>query len=136
MGGSSSSSSTSTQQTDARVAGDNGSFVVGQDSNVTVQIDETTPEAFATANKAIDESLDFGEDLLTGAGNIITDVLENAFGSVNNSSNKAQEAALQALAFADTASRSDETLILKDIVKIAIPAALLATVAYGALVRK
>lgn len=120
MGGKSSSSSQSTStQIDARTAGDNGAFVVGSDA--AVFIENTAPQAFEVALKAIDSSdemldssLDFGKvaldggvDIFTAAGSLIEDITTKAFDVVTKNTSNSQDTTLKAIAAIDEANTSD-----------------------------
>ena len=114
MGGSAKTSSSS-QQRDQRVLGDNGAIVIGAESDNNV------------FNLTSDEAFEFAANTQMGA----LDFVKSALGAVTKASDAAQQSSLAALTAIDTAGRDDSTVIAKDIVRIGVPAALLAGAAWG-----
>jgi len=113
MGGKSKSSSNS-QQRDQRVLGDNGAIVVGAESDNN-QFNFLDGGVFDFASKTQEGALNF---------------VKSALGAVTESSRAAQASSLAAVTAVDNANRDDSTLIARDVVRIGVPAALMAGAAY------
>lgn len=114
MPGGKSKSSSESQQRDQRVLGDNGAIVVGAES-------ENNEFNFLDGGV-----FDFAAD----TQKVALDFVKSALGAVTESSRAAQASSLAAVSAVDTANRDDSTLIAREIVRIGVPSALLATAAW------
>lgn len=116
--GSSSSSSQSTKQEDARVAADNGGIAIGSRAKVT--IDATSPEVF-----------DLTEQLIDVGGAIV----EDAFGFVTDANDFVAQVigdqADQVLKLIGEQGRSEEATLASQALKIGLPLVLAGVAIYG-----
>ncbi|MGD1880010.1 MAG: hypothetical protein ACFB13_21210 [Kiloniellaceae bacterium] len=106
-----SKSSTSSQQTDSRVAADNGAVAVG--SGATANF--TTPEAWELGAK----SLDFANESFADVVDLTATIIGGSFDVVKSSDAKVTEA----LEFARQSSQSEAGNNLETLIKVALPIA-------------
>lgn len=121
MSSSRGTSSTTTTNRDGRVATDNGSVGVSSEGDVSVKI--VADEAFELGETAVDA-------VVTGMNSIL-DANKATYDAFLDSHDRSNEALAQALFATQDAAKSESGQIGEQLVKVAVPAAMIAFVAYA-----